>query len=82
MTSYGKNIDSLRDKVQHADDVARKHRDAPAQGSREIYDTNRFFSVLSPVETIIGVLGNVVYLHYTIVYFAYLSVVLVAFRFG
>ena len=37
-------------------------------------------SCLSPVKTIIGVPGKMVYLHYTTVYCAYLSVVLVAFR--
>ena len=37
---------------------------------------------LSLVKTIIGVPGKVVYLHYTTVYCAYLSVVLVAFRSG
>ena len=39
-----------------------------------------FSSYLSPVGTIIGVPGKVVYLHYTTVYCAYLSVVLVPFR--
>ena len=37
-------------------------------------------SYLSPVKTIIDVPGKVVYLHYTTVYCACLSVVLVAFR--
>ena len=37
---------------------------------------------LSPVKTIIGVPGKVVYLHYTTVYCTGLSVVLVAFHFG
>ena len=37
---------------------------------------------LSPVKTIIGVRRKVVYLHYTTVYCACLSVVLVAFRSG
>ena len=37
-------------------------------------------SYLSPVGTIIGVPGKVVYLHYTVVYCAYLSVLLVPFR--
>ena len=39
-----------------------------------------FSSYLSPIRTIIGVPGKVVYLHYTTVYCAYLSVVLVPFR--
>ena len=39
-----------------------------------------FSSYMSPVGTIIGVPGKVVYLHYTTVYCAYLSVVLVPFR--
>ena len=37
-------------------------------------------SCLCPVKTIIGVPGKVVYLHYTSVYCAYFSVVLVPFR--
>ena len=37
-------------------------------------------SYLSPIKLIIGVPGKVVYLHYTTVYCAYLSVVLVPFR--
>ena len=42
----------------------------------------KWFSALSPVKTIIGVPGKVVYLHYTTVYCVCLSVVLVAFRSG
>ena len=40
----------------------------------------KWFSALSPETAVIGVSGKVVYFHYTTVYCACLSVVLVAFR--
>ena len=38
VTSYGDFVDSLRERMQHAHDVARKHLDSAAKRSREIYD--------------------------------------------
>ena len=36
--SYGDFVDSLRERMQHAHDVARKHLDSAAKRSRKIYD--------------------------------------------
>lgn len=38
VTSYGDYVDSLRERMQHAHDVARKHLDSASKRSREIYD--------------------------------------------
>lgn len=39
VTSYGDYVDELRSHMQHAHEVARKHLDAAAKRSSEIYDT-------------------------------------------
>ena len=39
ITSYGEYVDQLRQKMQHALEVARKHFSSSAKRSKEIYDT-------------------------------------------
>ena len=39
VTSYGEYVDTLRERMQHAHDVARKHLDHAAQRCRDIYNT-------------------------------------------
>ena len=39
ITSYGDYVDSLRERMQHAHDVAWKHLDSDSKVSHEIYDT-------------------------------------------
>ena len=39
ITSYGEYVDQLRQKMQHAHEVARKHLSSSAKRSKEIYDT-------------------------------------------
>ena len=39
ITSYGEYVDTLRSRIQHAHEVARKHLDSAAKRSKEIYDT-------------------------------------------
>ena len=39
VTSYGKYVDVLRSRMQHAHEIARKHLSSAAKRSKEIYDT-------------------------------------------
>ena len=58
VTTYGKYVDSLRDKVQHAHNVARKHLDAAAKRSREIYDTTVLVNKYQPGDLVWSLLES------------------------
>ena len=72
----------LRSLLYDFEDVPRKNsfRRCPQKNDKLCPRKIGLSSYLSPVTTIIDVPGKVVYLHYTTVYCACLSVVLVAFR--
>ena len=52
ITSYGEYVDSLRERMQHAHDVARKHLDHAAQRSRDIYDTKVLVNKYQPGDAV------------------------------
>ena len=56
ITSYGEYVDSLRERLQHAHDVARKHLDHAAQRSRDIYDTKVLVNKYQPGDAVWGLL--------------------------
>ena len=50
VTSYGDYVDSLRERMQHAHDEAKKHLDSTAYRSREIYETKVLLNKYQPAD--------------------------------